>query len=311
LTGEERAERVRARLAHHFRGELLQGVPLSGYTTFRIGGPADLLAVPKGWEDLVLLARAIREEECPFFVLGRGSNLLVADEGFRGVAILMVTGMKRIFKKGEAEVYVESGCELGRLMNWCIEHGLGGLVELSGIPGSVGGATRMNAGAFDVSFGDRVREVRLLRLEEGVEELALSRTEAGFTYRGAGGIGRRDIIYEVVLELEPSEQGELLYRREEVLEWRRENQPLDKPSAGSVFRNPPGVPAGKVIERCGLKGLRVGGAAVSNKHANFIVNLGGATAAEVRELVRKVKEAVREKEGLELQEEIEMIGFRE
>lgn len=311
MRAEECADRVRRRLARDFRGDLIERAPLALFTTFRIGGPADLVAVPRGWDDLVLLGMSVREEECPFVVLGRGSNVLVADEGFRGVVILMSKGMKRISKKAEGEVYVESGCDLNRLIKWCIEQGLGGLEELSGIPGSVGGAVRMNAGAFETCMGDRVKEVFLLRVGEGLEEVALSRKEAAFAYRRAEGVERHDIIYQVILELEPADIGSLLRTREEVLEWRRANQPLDQPSAGSVFRNPEGEPAGKIIDRCGLKGLRVGGAAVSPKHANFIVNLGGATASDVRELIRKVKLTVREKEGLELQEEIEMVGFRE
>lgn len=285
-------------------------VPLAGYTSFRIGGPADLVVMPKGWEDLVVLSQALAEERCDFLVLGRGTNLLVSDAGFRGVAVVLTRGMKRLRIKSEGEVYVECGCDLNRLILWCMEHRLAGLEELSGIPGSVGGAVRMNAGAHGLCIGDRVDTVKILRLVDGeVKERKINAREAEFGYRKAAGIDDLDIIYEVKLKLYFEDKKKIAERREEFLAWRRDRQPLDKPSAGSVFLNPPSMSAGEVIERCGLKGLRVGDAAVSTKHANFIVNMGKATAKDVRELIRRVKEEVVRREGIELQEEIRMVGF--
>lgn len=292
------------------RGEILRDVPLSRYTSFRIGGPADLLVVPKGQEELFLLSQGILEHGCDFLVLGRGSNVLVSDSGFRGVVVHTIPGLKRVHIKSEGEVYVESGCELNRLILWCMEHELAGIEELSGIPGSVGGAVRMNAGAHGRSFGDRVRHVRVLLVEgEEVTERILDAREADFAYRCARGIGDREIIYEVKLNLYTDARDRIKERREGFLSWRRERQPLDKPSAGSVFLNPPGMSAGEVIERCGLKGMRVGDAMVSPKHANFIVNMGSASADDVLRLMEMIKEEVLRREGVELREEITLVGF--
>ncbi|MDI6874244.1 UDP-N-acetylmuramate dehydrogenase [Candidatus Solincola sp.] len=305
-----RIENLYRKLHGRLRGEVLKDVPLSGYTSFRIGGPADLLVVPKGQEELVLLSQALLEEGCDFLVLGKGTNVLVSDSGFRGVVVLLSQGLKRAHIQSEGEVYVESGCELNRLIVWCLEHGLAGLEELSGIPGSVGGAVRMNAGAHGRCVGDRVELVRVLRLEgEEITERALTAREAGFAYRSALGIGDLEIIYEVKLNLYVDDKERIKARREEFLTWRRERQPLDRPSAGSVFLNPPGISAGEIIERCGLKGIRVGDAMVSPKHANFIINLGRATAEDVLRLMNRIKEEVHRREGIELKEEIRLVGF--
>lgn len=304
------AAEVCRRLRGRLRGEIHQGVPLSGYTSFRIGGPTDLLVVPKGQEELALVSQVLLEVGCDFLVLGRGTNILVSDAGFRGVTVLLSGGLKRVKIKSEGEVYVESGCDLNRLITWCLKHGLSGLEELAGIPGSVGGAVRMNAGAHGVAIGERVEEVRVLSLlGDEVGERWLKAGEAGFGYRVATGIGDSDIIAEVKLNLYIEDRERIRARREEFLAWRRERQPLDKPSAGSVFLNPPEASAGELIERCGLKGLRVGDAMVSLKHANFIINAGRATAEEVLRLVEKVKEEVLRREGVELKEEIRLVGF--
>ncbi len=313
MSGDERAERVLAvkgRLEGRLKGGLEEGVHLSGFTSFRIGGPADLLVIPKGREDLALVSRALVEEGADFLVLGRGSNLLVSDDGFRGVVIYLSRGMRRIRVKNKYEVEVEAGCDLNALIRHCMECEISGLEELSGIPGSVGGAVRMNAGARGVSFGERVGEIRLLRLgESDVEEICLGRQEAGFAYRDARGVEEGDIIYEVSLELEKGDRESSRMKCEEAMSWRRESQPLGQPSAGSVFLNPEGGSAGEIIDRCGLKGARVGEAMVSPKHANFIVNLGRASAEDVRALIGRIKEEVLRREGVELREEIRMVGF--
>ncbi len=270
-----------AALGEDFRGELEEGVPLAGYTTFRIGGPADLLVTPKGIEDVMRLASAVAATGAPLLVLGKGSNVLISDRGFRGVVAVLAPGLGRIKRTGESELEVEAGCDLNRLVNWSIEHGLGGLENLSGIPGSVGGAVRMNAGAYGAAIGDRVREVSMLSLEPGgVRMRRVSAEDLGFSYRRST-VGEQDIIYKVKLELYPSEKEGLAIRRTEVLNRRRERQPLNLPSAGSVFRNPEGSTAGTLIDRCGLRGLAVGDAEVSEKHANFIINRREARAADV------------------------------
>lgn len=299
---------VKARLGRRFKGRIVVGAPLADFTTFHIGGPADLVAIPRGPEDLKRLAYAVTEAGAALLVLGRGSNVLVSDRGFRGVAAVLSGGMGRIKKKGKDEAYVEGGCDLNRLISWAIELGLGGLEDLYGIPGSVGGAVRMNAGAWGSCIGDTVEEVEVLRLEEGdVHERRLTAEEMGFAYRHTR-IGDNEIIYEVKLKLHRSDRVSLESRRREVMGWRMENQPLGQASAGSVFRNPEGVAAGALIERCGLKGMRVGEAMVSDVHANFIVNLGGARAQDVYRLMEQVKREVRQREGIQLEEEIRLVG---
>ncbi len=297
-----------AALGEDFRGELEEGVPLAGYTTFRIGGPADLLVTPKGIEDVMRLASAVAATGAPLLVLGKGSNVLISDRGFRGVVAVLAPGLGRIKRTGESELEVEAGCDLNRLVNWSIEHGLGGLENLSGIPGSVGGAVRMNAGAYGAAIGDRVREVSMLSLEPGgVRMRRVSAEDLGFSYRRST-VGEQDIIYKVKLELYPSEKEGLAIRRTEVLNRRRERQPLNLPSAGSVFRNPEGSTAGTLIDRCGLRGLAVGDAEVSEKHANFIINRREARAADVYRLILRVKEEVLRREGVMLEEEVRLIG---
>jgi UDP-N-acetylmuramate dehydrogenase len=295
-------------LEERLRGSLEENVPLAGFTTFRIGGPADILALPKGVEDVLVLAQAVAEFEANFLILGRGSNVLVSDRGYRGVAIVLSEGLRRIIREGKHELYVESGCDLSHLVNWCIDEELGGLEDLAGIPGTVGGAVRMNAGAHGSSIGDRVEDISLLRLEGGlVEDREMTAQQIAFGYRETA-LKDNEIIYKVRLQLYKQERKKLESRRREVLQWRRENQPLRQPSAGSVFRNPEGESAGELIDRCGLKGMRVGDAIISEKHANFIVNLGGATAADVRELIGRIKDDVGHKEGIELVEEIKIVG---
>jgi UDP-N-acetylmuramate dehydrogenase len=290
------------------RGSIEENVSLAGFTTFRIGGPADFLALPKGVEDVLVLAQAVAEYGAKLLVLGKGSNVLVSDRGYRGVAIVLSGGLGRIIRKGKDELQVESGCDLSYLVNWCIEEELGGLEVLAGIPGTVGGAVRMNAGAHGSCIGERVEDISLLRLEGGVvEDREMTAQQIAFGYRESA-LRDNEIIYKVRLQLYRGERKNLESRRREVLQWRRENQPLRQPSAGSVFRNPEGGSAGELIDRCGLKGMRVGDAIVSEKHANFIVNLGGATAADVHELIGRIKDEVSRKEGIELQEEIKIVG---
>lgn len=295
-------------LGEGFQGKIERDVPLAPFTTFRIGGPADLLVMPKGREDLTLLLRAVAEAGENLLVLGGGSNVLISDRGFRGVVAVVGKGLSRVKRVGELKVEVEAGCDLNSLIRWSIERGLRGLEPLSGIPGTVGGATSMNAGARGIAIGDIVEEVSLVSVEEGtVEELSVGADDMGFGYR-CSRIGERDVIYEVKLKLEDGEREELKKRRREALGWRRRAQPLRKRSAGSVFKNPEGVSAGELIDGCGLKGMSIGEAVVSEVHANFIVNRGKASAEDVRELMLRIKEEVLRSRGVELEEEIILVG---
>ncbi|MEW6552882.1 MAG: UDP-N-acetylmuramate dehydrogenase [Actinomycetota bacterium] len=299
---------VRERLRKGFAGTIREMVPLAEFTTFRIGGPASLLAVPEGREDLSLLLSAVGESGLPLLVLGRGSNVLVSDRGFDGVVVVVGKGLQRITRKGKCEVYVEGGCDLNRLINWAIEMGLGGLEDLAGIPASVGGAVRMNAGACGSTIGQSVTRVAVMGLEGyGVKVRELKRKDLDFSYRHSN-IAEGHIVFEAGIELHEADAHSLYARRGEVMAWRRENQPLRQPSAGSVFRNPPGAAAGELIDGCGLKGTRIGGAMVSEMHANFIVNVGGARAEDVYRLIVRIKDEVMRREGVQLHEEIRLVG---
>ncbi len=303
-------EGMRERLRAGFAGTLMEGVPLARFTTFAIGGPAALLAVPSGMDDLCMLLEAVAQTGADLLVMGGGSNLLVSDRGFDGVVAVVGEGLKRITRKSKDEVYVEAGCGLKRAIDWAIDMEMGGLEDLAGIPGSVGGAICMNAGAMGSSIGELVLEVEVMSVSDrGVAVRKLDRGAMAFGYRESA-LREGDVVYASRLRLRRAGRGELASRRGEVMAWRRENQPLRQRSAGSVFRNPQGTSAGELIDRCGLKGTRVGRAMVSHKHANFIVNLGGASAREVFELMRRVRDEVARVEGIELEEEIRLVGMR-
>ncbi len=299
---------VRAGLTGRFKGTLIESVPLAGFCTFGIGGPADFLARPADLEDLKSLIEAVAGEGVPLLVLGRGSNVLISDRGFRGVVVVIGREMGEVGLDAEHKVEVESGCGLDKLITWAVDSGLGGLEGLSGIPGSTGGAVRMNAGALGSSIGELVESVCVLSLGgKSIEDRCLDREEVGFEYRRTE-LEDTDLIYKVKLKLQEEDKTILAERRKEALSWRRANQPIGLPSAGSVFRNPPGAAAGELIDRCGLKGMRVGGAVVSEKHANFIVNTGGASADDVYRLMERIKAEVSSEQGVELEEEIRLIG---
>jgi UDP-N-acetylmuramate dehydrogenase len=299
---------IKKYLNEGFKGSLEERVPLAEFTTFRIGGPADILAFPKGFEDVLLIAQAVLKSGTSFMVLGRGSNVLVSDQGYRGVMIVLSGGLGRIIREGKDELYVESGCDLNRLISRCIDEEMGGLEDLVGIPGTVGGAVRMNAGAHGTCMADLVQDIGILRLQEGeVVDREISARQIGFEYRESA-IKDNEIIYKVRLKLNNKEKETLEERRRKVLQWRKENQPLRQPCAGSVFRNPEGVSAWELIDRCGMKGKRIGDAMISEKHANFIVNTGKATAADVYELIACIKDKVYREEGIVLKEEIRYIG---
>ncbi|MDY6793673.1 MAG: UDP-N-acetylmuramate dehydrogenase [Actinomycetota bacterium] len=295
-------------LADDFKGSVIKNIPLAVYTTFRIGGPADLLVIPKGMDDLMLLAQTASVSGVEVQILGRGSNVLVSDGGFHGMVVVLGEGLERIKLKGKNEVNVEAGCDLSKLIAWSMKRGLGGLEDLSGIPGTVGGAVRMNAGAMGSSMGDMVEEVSLLGIDAGeAADIILDKSDVGFGYRRTD-IGDNEIIYKVKLKLDPEDGDVLRKRHKEVLGWRRDNQPLKSHSAGSVFLNPPECSAGELIDRCGLKGCSVGDAVVSDQHANFILNVGNASAEDVYKLITHIKREVRLREGIDLEEEIRLIG---
>jgi UDP-N-acetylmuramate dehydrogenase len=309
-----RVEGLEKALARECRGRLMADEPLRNHTSFRVGGPADLLFLPVDTPDLAAALRTATGLGVPVFVMGNGTNLLVRDGGIRGLTIH--TGdMKGIQEEprptgtlGEGdslELSLLAGTLLSKVINHSVSRGLSGLEFAAGIPGTVGGATWMNAGAHGSSFGDIVTWARLVDPWGGVHRIM--RSEIDFFYRGTRW-PREGVIAEVGLSLVFRGEPFVLDHVKHCLSERGKRLPLGVGMAGSVFKNPEGDYAGRVIEAAGLKGLKVGQAEVSKKHANVIVNLGGATARDIQELVQSVAAEVEERTGLFLETEIDIVG---
>ncbi len=277
--------------------------PMHKHTSFQIGGPADVFVCPADKEQLRTAVEIIKESGMPYFVLGNGSNLLVSDKGFRGV--ILHPEFNHLSVNGSTMV-CGSGVLLARASREAAKHSLSGLVFASGIPGSVGGAVRMNAGAYDGEMSDVV--VRTEYFNSNKMEFAVV-TDHDFSYRHSMFCDEEGaIICETELSLTPGNQQEILAQMEDLAKRRREKQPVSLPSGGSTFKRPTGHYAAALIDQAGLRGLRVGGAQVSEKHTGFIVNTGGATAKDVLTLMEQVREKVHRQFGVMLENEICIIG---
>lgn len=276
---------------------------LAPLTSFRIGGPADLFLEPESMEDLGAVALAHRETGVAVGIVGKGSNILVSDRGFRGLVIRMGRGLRWSARDGDL-VSAGAAMPLGALSGVAWRHSLSGLEFGVAIPASFGGAVRMNAGAHGGSIAEIAESVECFSLDSG-ESKRIPASEAGFAYRGSALPG---LVVSATLRLRPGSQEEIRREMDEVREWRRANQPLAEPNCGSVFRNPPGDHAARMIEEAGMKGLTVGGASVSQKHANFIIAAAGTTAADVVKLIELVQEAVEDMFGVRLDREVHLIG---
>lgn len=279
--------------------------PLSGHTTFRIGGPADYFVMPSDEKELAAVIELCRQEEIPWFVLGNGSNLLVGDRGYRGVVIQLYKNFDQVVIEGTT-VKAQAGAMLIRVAREAGKAGLTGLEFASGIPGTIGGAMVMNAGAYGGEMKDVVSEVTVLTPEGEVK--TLTGEEMDFRYRTSVVESKKYIVLEAVMELKKGDPVQIQEQMQEFLARRKEKQPVEYPSAGSTFKRPQGYFAGKLIMDAGLRGYRVGGAQISEKHCGFVINTGGATAAEVQQLIRDVSEKVKEQFGVELEPEIKRIG---
>ena len=280
--------------------------PMSRHTTFRIGGPTRVMALPKTEEEAVKAVRvALRHGIQPFY-MGNGSNLLVSDQGYEGFILKLVDGLGGLKVQGTT-ISAGSGVLLSRLSSFAMDKGLAGLEFAHGIPGSVGGAVTMNAGAYDSDMSSVVREVRCLTAEG--EQQAVPVQELGFAYRRSLFTDGGRLILGATLELLPGREGEIRALMEEFGNRRRRKQPLDLPSAGSIFNRPNGFFAAALIDECGLKGTTIGGAQVSTKHAGFIVNIGGATCSDVLRLAEQVQETVFQETGVELELEVRTLGL--
>jgi UDP-N-acetylmuramate dehydrogenase len=287
------------------RGHIAIHEPLAKYTSMRVGGPVDYYIEPADKEDLRNVARFFRRHDFRFMMIGRGSNLLVSDEGFRGAAINVEHGISGIRVEG-AFVTAEAGASLAKLVEFCIQNGFSGMEWAAGIPGTVGGGIIMNAGAHGSEMADALVDVEILR-DDGLQTVA--KNQAGFSYRRSG--FNRDIILSARFQFPKGDREAMHQKRRELIHRRNASQPVNLPNSGSMFKNPPGTYAAKLIEQAGLKGKRVGRAQISEKHANFIVNLGGATAADVVTLLELARRTVHQNTGILLELEVKLIGFPE
>ncbi len=284
---------------------ILYEAPLADYTTFKIGGPAQVLAFPASVDEVARLIRTARRYEMPVTVLGNGSNVLVRDKGIRGLVMKFGETMSQMKRVG-SNIISGAGAGLGELARFAAHEGLSGLEFSVGIPGSIGGAVFMNAGAYDGEISVLVESVTAVSLTGEIENLP--RAELDFSYRHSVFQENCAIICEVELALSEGCSATILEKMNELTEKRESRQPIEMPSAGSTFKRPEGHFAGTLIEKAGLKGLRCGGAEVSMKHAGFVVNAGGATAADVQELIKEVQARVFAHSGVKLHPEVRIIG---
>lgn len=286
--------------------ETIQNALLSKYTTFRIGGPAALLALPKTLQEVQACIKAAKQNNVPFFILGKGSNLLVSDEGYQGLVIHLGESFSGIRLEGEDVLVCQAGASLSAVCLFAAKHALSGLEFAYGIPGSAGGAAYMNAGAYGGEIADVFRQAEYLNNE--AELCIATKEEASFKYRESLFQHQCCCIATVAFQLHKGSADEIEAKMSELLSRRNEKQPLRQPSAGSTFKRPQGAFAAKLIEDCGLKGFRIGGASVSEKHAGFVVNDQNATCADVLSLIEEVKKRVKEQTGIQLEPEVKFIG---
>ena len=287
------------------KDRIRQNEPMKNHTTFRVGGPADIFLTPSA-EELPAVLSVCREEQMPVTVIGNGSNLLVGDQGIRGVVICIGFGMRGIRVDGE-KIFLEAGVTLAAAAQQAAKAGLTGLEFASGIPGTFGGAVVMNAGAYGGEMKDVIVSVRVIS-EDG-EILTLSKEELDLSYRNSVIPERGDMIIDGELLLtREKDPNQITERMEELKKKRIEKQPLEYPSAGSTFKRPEGYFAGKLIMDAGLRGFSVGGAAVSEKHCGFVINKGNATAADICALMDEVTRIVKEKYAVTLEPEVKKVG---
>jgi UDP-N-acetylmuramate dehydrogenase len=285
--------------------QLLRHESMSRHTSFRIGGPVDLMIQPADSEQIKLAFDILKKYDIPFMIMGNGSNLLVRDKGIRGAVIKIAERFSQTEVRDDT-IHAQAGILLSALSRLALISGLRGLEFASGIPGTLGGAVAMNAGAYGGELKDVVQWVSVLD-ENGTINI-LNKEELAFGYRTSIIQHTGLIVLEVFIGLERGNYEESRALIQELTRRRREKQPLSYPSAGSAFKRPVGYYAGKLIQDAGLKGMRVGNAQISEKHSGFIINLGNATACDVIELIEKVKARVREQTGVELHPEVKIVG---
>lgn len=279
--------------------------PMSKHTSFRVGGPADILVIPETVEEIRTLLSCIKENKYPFFIMGNGSNLVVKDKGIRAIVIKILDNFNSITVNDDI-IEAEAGILLSKLSNVAMRNGLSGLEFASGIPGTLGGAIAMNAGAYGGQISDILLETEYMDLEGQIKTLEMEKHEFG--YRKSYFSNGSYVVLKARLKLVKCDKEEIKKEMQKLNAQRTEKQPLSFPSAGSIFKRPEGHFTGKLIQDAGLRGFTIGGAQVSEKHTGFIINKGGATAKDIINLIQYIKEKVRAISGVELETEVRIVG---
>lgn len=288
---------------------VLSEQPLAAYTSLRVGGPAEYMVLPRDYSQVAAVLKYCSEKQLDWYVLGKGTNLLVSDRGLPGVVICIEKNLAEIRVAGN-RVIVQAGASLPRVSNIAQASGLSGLEFAEGIPGTVGGAVVMNAGAYGGEMKDVL--VRVLAVSPQGQFLNLAAKDLDLGYRTSVFQANHNVVLEVEMELVPGDREEIRRKMVELSRLRREKQPLDKASAGSTFKRPAGYYAGQLIDQCSLRGYTLGGAMVSEKHCGFIINANKATAQEIYDLIQHIQEQVKARHGVELQPEVRIWGrFRQ
>lgn len=285
--------------------QVLTEEPMKKHTTFRIGGPADYLVLPQSIQEVVQLVKACREAEISWYIIGNGSNLLVSDDGVRGVVIQLLKNFNQIEVCGE-RIRMQAGAVNAVVAKYALDAGLTGFEFAAGIPGTVGGAVVMNAGAYGGEMKDILAEVTVLDEQGEIKVIPAQDLELG--YRTSIIARKGYIVLEACIDLQPGNPDDIRRKMDELKEKRVTKQPLEYPSAGSTFKRPEGYFAGKLIMDAGLRGFTVGGAQISEKHCGFVINRGNATAKDVAELMEQTKKIVMEKFGVVLELEVKRLG---
>ena len=300
MTIDYRKEEIRRLI----KGKVFFNVPMKQFTSMKVGGPVDVLLFPRNVGELKKVVRYARKKSIPITILGKGTNMIVRDKGIRGWMINLMQGLKKIRAEREV-VEAEAGASLQRLVQFSVQKGLTGFEPFYGIPGTVGGGLSMNAGAWGSELKDILLSMTLMKENGDIIERPRSRLR--FSYRGLA-LPSKWVILKGRFQLKKGKKKEMVERIKSYSGQKREKQPLDYPSAGSIFKNPAGGGAGRWIEDAGLKGYRIGQAMVSERHANFIINLGNATATEVIHLMEWVEKKVSEEKGVALEREVKVVG---
>ncbi len=287
------------------KGTVLEQESMADHTSFRVGGAADVLVQPADREEIKAVIALAREEQVPFFVMGNGSNLLVSDDGYRGMIIQIGKTFQNISVSGD-EMEVEAGALLSKIAREALNHSLTGFEFAAGIPGSLGGAVAMNAGAYGGEMKDILIDADVLTPKGEWKTLTVD--ELDLSYRHSCIFDEGDVVVSARIHLERGNHDAILARMSELANARREKQPLEYPSAGSTFKRPEGYFAGKLIQDAGLKGYTVGGAQVSEKHSGFVINKGGATAEEIAFLITQVQKKVEQQFGVKMEPEVRFLG---